>query len=274
MTSDLNALLPDVIKIAKQAGDAIMTIYTDENEDFGISKKADNSPLTKADLLSNDVITKGLKELAPEIPILSEESKQTEYAERSGWSRFWLVDPIDGTKEFIKRNGEFTVNIALIDGSKPVMGVVHAPARTTTYWGAEGSGAFKQSGDADAEPMQVSNTHEGLDAVTVVASRSHAGPETVAFLEKLESATGPLNKVSAGSSLKLCLVASGEAQLYPRFGPTMEWDTAAAHAVVLQAGGTVCNMDGEPLQYNKENLLNPFFVVSDASGLNWKDYVA
>ena len=274
MTSDLNAILPDVIKIAKQAGDAIMEIYNDENEDFGITTKDDNSPLTKADLLSNDVITKGLQTLAPDIPILSEESKKTEYSERSGWSRFWLVDPIDGTKEFIKRNGEFTVNIALVEGGKPIMGVVHAPARTTTYWGAEGAGAFKQNGDATAEPMKVSQTHEGLDAVTVVASRSHAGPETVAFLEKLEAATGALNKVSAGSSLKLCLVASGEAQLYPRFGPTMEWDTAAAHAVVLQAGGTVCNMEGEPLLYNKENLLNPYFVVSDASGLNWKEYVA
>ncbi len=273
MTSDLNALLPSVIEIAKNAGDAIMEIYNNE-EDFGTTYKDDESPLTKADLLSNDVITKGLQALAPEIPILSEESKKTAYDERSGWTQFWLVDPIDGTKEFIKRNGEFTVNIALIEAGKPILGVVHAPARTTTYWGAEGKGAFVQNGDAEAKPMQVSKTHESLDAITVVASRSHAGPETVAFLERLEAATGALNKVSAGSSLKLCLVATGEAQLYPRFGPTMEWDTAAAHAVVLQAGGTVCNMEGEPLQYNKENLLNPYFMVSDASGLDWKAYVA
>ena len=271
--SDLETLLPGAIEIAKRAGDAIMEIYNNE-EDFGTTFKADDSPLTKADLLSNDVIVKGLKALAPEIPILSEESKKTAYEERSGWSRFWLVDPIDGTKEFIKRNGEFTVNIALVEGGQPVMGVVHAPARTTTYWGAEGVGAFKQNGDGTAEPMQVSQSHDGLEVLTVVASRSHAGPETVAFLEKLEAATGTINKVSAGSSLKLCLVASGEAQLYPRFGPTMEWDTAAAHAVVLQAGGSVCNMQGEPLRYNKENLLNPFFVVSDASGLNWQAYIA
>ncbi len=266
--SDLKALLPGVIDIAKKAGDAIMEIYTNE-DDFNTTYKDDRSPLTKADLLSNDVITKGLQELSPEIPILSEESKQTPYAERSDWTRFWLVDPIDGTKEFIKRNGEFTVNIALIEGGKPVLGVVHAPARTTTYWGAEGQGAFKQK-DGETVPMQVTQSHEGIAAITVVASRSHAGPETTAFLEKLEASSGSINKVSAGSSLKLCLVASGEAQLYPRFGPTMEWDTGAAHAVVLQAGGTVSNLAGEPLQYNKEDLLNPFFVVSDASGLDWR----
>ena len=266
--SDLKTLLPSVIDIAKQAGDAIMNIYTNE-EDFNTTYKDDRSPLTKADLLSNEIITKGLQELTPEIPILSEESKKTAYEERVNWTRFWLVDPIDGTKEFIKRNGEFTVNIALIDSGKPVLGVVHAPARNTTYWGAEGEGAFKAK-EGETSPMQVTQTHAGLDAITVVASRSHAGPETTEFLEKLEASSGTLNKVSAGSSLKLCLVASGEAQLYPRFGPTMEWDTGAAHAVVLQAGGTVTNLAGEPLQYNKEDLLNPFFVVSDASGLDWK----
>ncbi|WP_202951109.1 3'(2'),5'-bisphosphate nucleotidase CysQ [Synechococcus sp. PCC 7336] len=267
--SDLKDLLPRVVEIAKQAGDAIMAIYNND-EDFETTYKDDRSPLTKADLLSNEIIVKGLQELAPEIPILSEESKQTPYPERSGWSRFWLVDPIDGTKEFIKRNGEFTVNIALVDSGQPVLGVVHAPARTTTYWGAEGEGAFQQNGGGVAEPMQVTQTHAGLEAIAVVASRSHAGPETVAFLDRLEAANGAIAKVSAGSSLKLCLVASGEAQLYPRFGPTMEWDTAAAHAVVVQAGGAVTNMEGVALRYNKENLLNPFFVVSDGSGLDWK----
>jgi 3'(2'), 5'-bisphosphate nucleotidase len=267
-------LLPHVVAIARQAGEAILEVYN--SPDFDTSYKDDRSPLTRADLESNAVIVQGLQALNGSVPILSEESKAISFAEREPWQQFWLVDPLDGTKEFIKRNGEFTVNIALIENGKPVLGVVHVPVQETTYWGAAGKGAFRQVRDGEAAPIRVTHGPDSGDRpLKVVASRSHANADTQAFLAKLEGdRSGGVDVVSAGSSLKLCLVASGEAQLYPRFGPTMEWDTAAAQCVVEQAGGAVQNVSGEPLRYNKSDLLNPYFIVTDASGLDWQKYAS
>ncbi len=262
MSINLEALTPDLIAAAKAAGDAIMQIY--ESEDFGVETKADNSPLTKADLASNAVILEHLQKLTPDIPILSEESKHLPYAERKDWTQFWLVDPLDGTKEFIKRNGEFTVNIALIENGVPVFGVVYAPALKLTYWAAAGMGAFKGEGTENRIEAHDYTVNSG--PVNLVASRSHAGAATEALVGELEQ-SAPVNLVSSGSSLKLCLVADGQAHLYPRFGPTMEWDTAAAQCVAEQAGAQVREPGGGPLRYNKENLLNPFFIVTKSEAL-------
>ena len=256
--SELNALVPELIATAEAAGRAIMQVY--EGDDFGTVTKADDSPLTKADLASNAVILERLHALTPDVPVLSEESKALPYAERKSWTRFWLVDPLDGTKEFIKRNGEFTVNIALIDGDTPVFGVVHAPALGLTYWAAAGVGAFR-----GADERIEARTYKG-GTLNLVASRSHAGAATEALVAELEQNT-PVELVSSGSSLKLCLVADGSAHLYPRFGPTMEWDTAAAQCVAEQAGASVREPGGGPLRYNKENLLNPHFIVTKDEAL-------
>ncbi len=258
MKLKLTALAPQLIATAEAAGTAIMQVY--EGDDFGIVTKADNSPLTKADLASNAVILERLQALTPDIPVLSEESKHLPYEARKNWERFWLVDPLDGTKEFIKRNGEFTVNIALIEGNAPVFGVVHAPALGLTYWAAAGVGAFRGEG------TRIEALEYGGGALKLVASRSHAGAETDALVAELEQ-TAPVELVSIGSSLKLCLVADGQAHLYPRFGPTMEWDTAAAQCVAEQAGAFVREPGGEALRYNKENLLNPHFIVSGSDAL-------
>ena len=250
----MKKLLNNIVDIAKQAGDAIMTVYN--SHDFNVELKNDDSPLTKADIAANDIIVAALTELTPDIPILSEESAKAPYEIRKEWTKFWLVDPLDGTKEFVKRNGEFTVNIALIENGKPILGVVYAPVLKHTYSGAVGLGAFKQEEDnPEKEIKAVDHRNQKLK---VVASRSHAGPDLQEFLDSL----GDYDVISMGSSLKLCLVAEGKAHLYPRLGPTMEWDTAASHAVVNAAGGKVTNLDKEPLQYNKENLLNPFFIVT------------
>jgi len=260
MTSlPLQSLTPTLLKLAAEAGEAIMAIYS--QGEVEVAQKEDQSPLTQADLASNAVIVEGLKSIEPQVPILSEESKTIPYPERQGWSPFWLVDPLDGTKEFIKRNGEFTVNIALVENGSPVFGVVHAPAIQTSYWGLAGVGSFKQT-SADPEPQPLTTRTYPEPILKIVASRSHAGAETEAFLEKLKQAQGDLEVVSIGSSMKLCLVADGSAHLYPRFGPTMEWDTAAAQCVVEQAGGRVTDMQGQPLRYNKSDLLNPYFMVA------------
>ena len=249
----MKQLLTDIVEIAKQAGDAIMHVYN--SDDFNVEIKNDNSPLTRADIAANDVIVKALANITPDIPILSEESAKVPYETRKHWTTFWLVDPLDGTKEFIKRNGEFTVNIALIENGNPVLGVVYAPVLDTTYSAATNVGAFKQEGSKPAQKIKTADYRN--QKLKVVASRSHAGPDLQAFLDKLDD----YDVISMGSSLKLCLVAEGAAHLYPRLGPTMEWDTAAAHAVVNAAGGQVENREKEPLQYNKENLLNPYFMV-------------
>lgn len=247
-----------LLDIAVKAGDAIMEIYA---RDFAVEIKDDKSPLTEADKKSNAVILEGLKENYPGIPFISEETKLTPYAERKEWNRFWLIDPIDGTKEFIKKNGEFTVNIALIENGVPVIGVVHVPAQSKTYYGVKGEGSFvftnRQSPITNHQPH-----YSVKSKVVVVASRSHLSEETLQFVEELKAGGKEVDFLSSGSSLKFCLVAEGAADVYPRFGPTMEWDTGAAHAVALYAGKNVINWETKlPLVYNKQSLLNPFFIV-------------
>lgn len=263
--------MKDIVALAVKAGDAILDIYS--REDFGVTYKHDdaNQPLTLADNAANDIIEAGLKSLEPLTSILSEESKSVPFSQRRAWDSFWLVDPLDGTKEFIKRNGEFTVNIALIKEGVAILGVVHAPVLGVTYCGAAGLGAFKTK-DGVTKSITVAD-YTKSDVVKIVGSRSHGGPELDGFIKKLRDCGVKSEFVSMGSSLKLCLVAEGAAHLYPRFGPTMEWDTAAAQAVVEAAGGSVVGINGTPLLYNKENLLNPHFVVAGRPPFPWQDYM-
>jgi len=251
---DMTLLLNKVVLLARAAGAAILEVY--RSEDFGETSKADNSPLTLADLAAHKCIVAGLSKLESGYPILSEEDANIPYAERSKWTQFWLVDPLDGTKEFLKRNGEFTVNIALVDNGVPVLGVVYAPVLDVCYYAARGTGSFVQRGDSAAQSIKAL-AHTADAAIKVVASRSHSDARTAALLDKL----GNHQCISMGSSLKLCLVAEGAAHFYPRLGPTMEWDTAAAHAVVNEAGGMVCDVAEQALRYNKEDLHNPEFLV-------------
>lgn len=252
-TEDVRKLLEDVVALAVEAGDAIMEIYN--GPAFQVTHKDDKSPLTAADIASHNAIVKGLQQITPEWPVLSEESESTPYETRREWSVFWLVDPLDGTKEFLKRNGEFTVNIALVEGDHPILGVVYAPASGKMYFAARGAGAFKQE-NGETLPIRVQRGVEG--AVRVIISRSHSGDETELYTKQY----GKCEFVPMGSSLKFCLVAEGVADVYPRSGPTMEWDTAAAHCIVEEAGGTVTAANGSRFVYNKPNLLNPGFLVA------------
>lgn len=261
----IEQLLPSTIAAAIDAGRAIMDIYTHPDTDWQVERKADNSPLTLADRRSHQVIARALAHTP--YPLLSEEGIHTPYNERKNWQTLWIVDPLDGTKEFLKRNDEFTVNIALVHCGVPVMGVIYIPAKHTLYWGSEGQGAFTAPvcptdftvGQAQPLPL----AHEDTRPFRVVASRSHLSPETQSFIDNLCRTHGQVETVSAGSSLKLCLVAEGKADVYPRMAPTMEWDTAAGHAIARAAGCTVTHAEtGEPLQYNKEDLHNPYFVVA------------
>lgn len=257
LKTDVN--INTIITTAVDAGKEILKIYQQDN--ITQYKKSDNSPLTEADLAAHQLIVQRLQELTPDIPILSEESANIPWSERQKWHRYWLVDPLDGTKEFIKRNGEFTVNIALVEGHEPVMGVVHAPVLDITWAGESNKPAIKiQQGEK--KNIKVRQRHSS-EPWKVVGSRSHAGDSLMEFLAKL----GEYELVSMGSSIKLCLIADGTADIYPRLGLTSEWDTAAAHAVVNAAGGEVIIADGEqPLLYNtKEALLNPYFIVRPAS---------
>jgi 3'(2'), 5'-bisphosphate nucleotidase len=247
-------LMQQVNGVARQSGAAIMNIY--RSGDAGETGKADGSPLTLADLAAHRIIVEGLARLTPGIPVLSEEAADISYTERAQWTRFWLVDPLDGTKEFIKRNGEFTVNIALIENGEPVLGVVYAPVLDVCYYAARGAGAFMQRGNLAAQTISVKSRAAG-ETIKVVASRSHSDARTEALLKQLND----YQCISMGSSLKLCMVAEGAAHFYPRLGPTMEWDTAAAHAVVNEAGGRVCDLAGDELHYNKADLHNPEFFV-------------
>ncbi len=240
-----------IIDLAIKAGLVILDIYQNH---FSISYKEDKSPLTQADVLANEIICHGLQQAYPHIPILSEENQLVDYEIRKNWSQYWCIDPLDGTKEFIEKNGEFTVNIALIEQGRPVLGVVYAPVLQTLYAAREKQGAYK-----NGQPLPLKqNTSDAV--LKVVASRSHLNQETKAYIEQLTSKKVQL--VTQGSSLKLCMVASGEADIYPRLGPTMEWDTAAADAIVREAGKMTYDFDtGQPLRYNKENLKNPWFIV-------------
>lgn len=260
-------LLNDVLAIAQQAGEAILAVYNAAG-DLQVESKADNSPLTLADEASNECIVAGLTALDASIPIVSEESPLPAFAERSGWQRFWLVDPLDGTKEFIKRNGEFTVNIALIENGEPILGVVLAPAITTTYLGAVGLGAFREKNGGARESISVRRL--GDAAITVIGSRSHGAEALEVLLESLRARFADVQMSNMGSSLKFCRVAEGEADLYPRLTPVCEWDAAAAHAVLRAAGGEVFNIDLVPLRYNrKEDLLVPQFIAAGDLQAPW-----
>ena len=258
---DLQALAPDITTIAVRAGAAILEIY---GQTIEVMHKADDSPLTQADLASHRIIQQALDQLTPDIPVLSEESADIDFSGRSAWHTYWLVDPLDGTKEFVNRNGEFTVNIALIHEHRPVLGVVHVPVSGVSYTGIVGTGATRQDGDGPEQAIRVRKPCAA--PMTVVGSHSHANPALSAHLERL----GEYELVSMGSSLKFCLLAEGKADFYPRLGPTSEWDTAAAHAVVLAAGGRIVTLDGDPLQYNtKDSLLNPEFLVIADDSRDW-----
>ncbi|MDZ7852555.1 MAG: 3'(2'),5'-bisphosphate nucleotidase CysQ [Halomonas sp.] len=251
---NLATLLDQTHALAKEAGAAIMAVYA---RDFSVEEKDDKSPLTEADKAAHEVIVAGLAALPEGIPVLSEEDAGG-FSGADANGRYWLVDPLDGTKEFIKRNGEFTVNIALIENGRPVLGVVVAPALEVSYLAAEGVGAFKVAEEGKRQPIHVAGKPAEGASWRVVGSRSHPSPDLAAWLEQL----GSHDMVPMGSSLKLCLVAEGAADVYPRLGPTCLWDTGAAQAVVEQAGGRVETLDGRPLSYaTPEENLNPHFVV-------------
>lgn len=264
MQSDLSRLTEASVSIARRAGQAIMHIY---ESGFDVETKADDSPLTTADRASHELICAELAELTPDIPIWSEESATISFNTRSLWSEFWLVDPLDGTKEFIKRNGEFTVNIALVRDHEPVLGVVHVPAHDRDYFGYQGGGSFLA--ERDGYPEAISVRKPAASPRRVVGSRSHLGSSLESYLERV----GQHIMVPMGSSLKICLVAAGDADVYPRLGPTSEWDTAAAQAVVENAGGQVVDIHGKRLMYNtKADVLNPFFIVFGDESIDWAGF--
>ena len=277
---DIKPYILKSIQAAITAGNAINEVY--HSEDFGVEYKSDKSPLTIADQKSHEIIMNALTEF--DVPILSEEGKDTPYAQRKNWELFWVVDPLDGTKEFIKRNGEFTVNIALVESTRPVLGTIFVPDRNTLYFAAHGFGAFKlEDGPFDDLQSAATDSNEAVGnlltqiveqstclpvqhtrqaALTIVGSRSHKTPELEAYVEEKRKVFGEVEFISAGSSLKICLVAEGRADIYPRLGPTMEWDTAAGQAIAEAAGVEVYQYDTlTPLVYNKEDLHNPWFIV-------------
>jgi len=254
-------ILEQLVDISRRAGHAILEWY---EGDMGITRKADDSPLTRADLASHELIKAELSSRWPDIPILSEESADIPWETRRNWRQYWLVDPLDGTKEFINRNGEFTVNIALIRDHEPVMGIVHVPVTDTSYFGARELGAWRRQGSSETRAIRV--RRPAAQPAVIVGSRSHANPELAGQLQQL----GAHELTSMGSSLKFCRIAEGLADFYPRLGPTSEWDTAAAQAVVEAAGGQVVKLDGSVLGYNhKEIYLNPYFFVFGDPDKKW-----
>lgn len=266
-----NSGLSIAIRAALEAGNRIMQIYNDPSQDFGIERKADNSPLTLADKAAHRTICNFLEQT--DIPILSEEGAHAPYDSRRGWEAFWLVDPLDGTKEFIKKNGEFTVNIALVLDHRPHLGVIYVPARSELYFGEPLLGSFKVC-DIDhwdeeeslkqlmERATQLPVKRDDPNTYVIVASRSHLSPETQEFIDQARAEHDRVECISSGSSLKICLVAEGAADVYPRYAPTMEWDTAAGHAIATCAGKQVYQAGSDqPLMYNKEDLHNPWFIV-------------
>ncbi|MCK5791830.1 MULTISPECIES: 3'(2'),5'-bisphosphate nucleotidase CysQ [unclassified Ketobacter] len=260
-------LMESVLAIAEQAGEAIKVVY-DQADPVTVHTKSDDSPVTAADHAAHHVIVDKLTALTPDIPVFSEESENVSYAERKTWPRYWLVDPLDGTKEFINGTGEFTVNIALIEDHEPVLGVVTVPLKNQAYLGGQGVGAFKV--DAGTWRKISVRTVENRQLV-VVGSRRHGAEKLNALLAKLEAAGYQTDMTSMGSSLKFCLIAEGKADLYPRLAPTSEWDTAAAQAVLMEAGGRVINTEFDPLTYNREeSVLNPEFYALGDPAIEWE----
>lgn len=264
MPRPLNDYIEPVVAIAQKAAEAILEVY---NTDFGVREKDDNTPLTKADLAAHRTIVSALGELTPNVPVLSEESAELPYDVRRQWNTYWLVDPLDGTREFIKRNGEFTVNIALIHRGRSRLGVVQVPVTSDVYFAAEGHGAHHRGADGKQERLEVRDAPSPL---VVAGSRSHPGDRLKGYLDAL----GEHELISMGSSLKFCLVASGRADVYVRLGLTSEWDTAAAQCVVEEAGGRVTDTSMNPLRYNtKDSLLNPEFFVFGDDTVDWSSYL-
>jgi 3'(2'), 5'-bisphosphate nucleotidase len=247
-------LIEKVISISKEAGKAIMEIY---HSDFNYQLKEDLSPLTKADQISHQIITRKLKLITPNIPILSEEGSNIPFKDRKKWKQYWLIDPLDGTKEFIKKNGEFTVNIALIEGNISTLGVINVPATNETFWGSYNNGSFFSKNDNTSQKIEV--REKSLKKLKILASRSHANPLIENYLEEIKD----YEIINIGSSLKFCLIASGKADIYIRLGPTSEWDIAAGEAIIKYAGGQIFYTNGKTLTYNKRDLLNPNFIVTN-----------
>ncbi len=262
---NLEYLCQNALSIARIAGQKILKIYDSK---YTIEHKQDNTPLTTADLAADKIIRSSLHELTPEIPVLTEESEHIPFSTRQQWSRYWLVDPLDGTREFIKRNGEFTVNIALIENHKSILGVINVPVINTDYFAWHNGGSFKKS---DTQPAhQIHCRKANMDKLVIAGSRSHATEKLKKYYEKL----GDIKLLSVGSSLKSCMVAEGSVDLYPRLGLTSEWDTAAAHCIVNEAGGQITKTDNSELLYNtKDSLLNPEFFVFGDKSVAWKKYL-
>ncbi len=266
---DLETLCKHCVEIAREAGRNILQIY---NTDFDVEHKDDKSPLTQADMASHNTIVDALSTLTPDIPVLSEESAALPFDDRSQWSIYWLVDPLDGTREFVKRNGEFTVNIALIEHHKSVLGVIHVPVMDIDYFAYSGGGAFKSEHGGSPQAIHVKPLQN--DKLVVAGSRSHGSEAMQQYMTRLTANYNQIDMLSMGSSLKFCLVAEGKADLYPRLGLTSEWDTAAAQCIVEQAGGHVTKTDMSELRYNtKDSLLNPFFFVFGDNRQDWSSYM-
>jgi 3'(2'), 5'-bisphosphate nucleotidase len=262
---ELASLLEGTVAIARAAGTRIMRIY---EEGFSVQDKQDHSPLTEADMAAHAVIDDGLEELAPQYPVLSEESATIAFAERASWNTYWLVDPLDGTREFVNHTPEFSVNIALIDNHEPILGVVYSPAYDLAYYAARGLGAFKQH--VKEAPKQIHVAAQHRTPMIVASSRSHSSAAVQQYLAKL----GEHELLIMGSALKSCLIAEGHADIYPRLGLTSEWDTAAAQCIVEEAGGLLTDLQLRPLRYNtKESLLNPHFFVFGDKSVDWRQYL-
>lgn len=262
---DLAELVGEIKQICCLAGDKILEIY---ETDFSVEKKQDDSPLTAADMAAHNAICNALSSLTPSTPILSEESSHISFSERRSWNQYWLVDPLDGTREFVKRNGEFSVNIALIEKHRSILGVIHIPVTGISYTASMGNGAYKH--EQNKIPTRISARKTNFDNITVAGSRSHGNEQQQAFIANLKEP----EILAIGSSLKFCLVAEGVADIYPRFGPTSEWDTAAAQCIVEESGAIVVDTNFNTLKYNtKESLLNPSFLVIADNDFNWNQYL-
>ena len=246
------SIIEKVLKIAKDAGEAILDIYKNSNSDFKL--KEDKSPLTKADIASHEIIVTGLKNLTPDIPILSEEDSHIAFANRSLWYRYWLIDPLDGTKEFLKRNGEFTVNIALMENNRPIFGIIFIPLNNRLFWGSINYGSYEINNQEAEKKIRVSNKNRRL----IATSRSHTNKKIDKLLERYDE----YKVMNIGSSLKFCLIANGEIDVYPRLGPTSEWDIAAGEVILKGAGGIVMDLKGKDIIYNKEEYINPHFIAA------------
>ncbi|MBV32617.1 MAG: 3'(2'),5'-bisphosphate nucleotidase [Porticoccaceae bacterium] len=263
-------LMNSVLEIVSAAGESILQIY--QSQDFDLRKKNDGTPLTCADLLAHQIILDGLKKLEPKTPILSEESKEIDSTVRAFWKRYWLVDPLDGTSEFLDRNGEFSVNVALIESHRPIMGVVHIPEKGTTYFGGSNAGAYKRDslGQREITCRSVASVSKGNIPMVVMMSRRHGDTKAIELVERIKRLIGPCKVVNVGSSIKICMIAEGKADLYPRLSTTCEWDTAAAQAVLEAAGGAIFDKEMKVLGYNtKTDLKNPFFYAIGDTDFDW-----